>query len=238
MVAHLDIGGTSIDVVRKDVKHIHLTVHPPEGRVRLTAPSRIRMETLRAYAIGKLGWIRQQQRKLISQRREAPREYVERESHYVWGKRYLLAVVEVDEPPGVTIRHSRLELRVRPGSDLARRRVLLDAWYREQLRLAMPRLLAKWQAQIGVEVERVHIQRMRTKWGSCNPGKRSIRLNTELAKKPRQYLEYIVVHELVHLIEPTHNARFLLLMDRCMPQWQFYREALNRLPVRHETWGY
>lgn len=238
MVSQIELGGITVDVVLKDIKNVHLSVYPPEGRVRISAPRRMNLDTIRVFAIGKLDWIKQQQAKLRNQEREAPRDYVERESHYVWGRRYLLAITESDERPGVELRHRWMLLRVRPGALEDRRQTLVEEWYREQLKRAVPPLLARWQPLLGVEVERWFVQRMKTKWGSCNHRSRTIRLNTELAKKPAECLEYIVVHELVHLLEPTHNARFVALMDRFLPKWQFHREVLNSLPLRRETWSY
>ena len=208
----------------------------PTGRVTISAPSRMSLDTIRVFAISKLGWIKQQQHKLLEQERETPREYLDRESHYVWGKRYLLRVVEAQHPPSVDLGHNRLELRVRPGMDGGRRQFLLDDWYREQLRQALPSLISKWDKRMGVSLKRVFVQRMKTKWGSCNHCARTIRLNTDLAKKPRECLEYVLVHEMVHLLESTHNARFVELMNQFMPNWQIHRQALNRLPVRHERW--
>ena len=195
----------AVDVILKDIKHVHLSVHPPLGRVRISAPSGMSLDTFRVFAISKLGWIRQQQRKLQRQERETLREYVDAESHYIWGKRDLLRVVEGADVPSVSLTHRCLLLRVRPGTSLGRKRSLLDEWYRVQLKEAVPHLLAKWEPVMGVQVQRFFVQRMKTKWGSCNPTTGSIRLNTELAKKPRECLEYIVVHEMVHLLEPTHN---------------------------------
>jgi predicted metal-dependent hydrolase len=238
MVSQIELGEITVDVVLKDIKNVHLSVYPPAGRVRISAPKRMSLDTIRVFALSKLGWIRQQQAKLRQQERETPREYVERESHYLWGKRYLLTVTESDEPPSIELKHRRMLLRVRPGTDTNKRQALVEEWYREQLKEAVPPLLERWQPVLGVSLERWFVQRMKTRWGSCNHKARTIRLNTELAKKPAECLEYIVVHELVHLLEPTHNARFVSLMDRFMPQWQFHRETLNRLPVRRETWSY
>ena len=238
MMAQVQLGNIAVDVVLKDIKNVHLSVYPPSGRVRIAAPSRMSLDTIRVFAISKLVWIKLQQKKLREQERETPREYLNRESHYLWGRRYLLTVREGDEAPSIELRHRRILLRVRPGASEERKQALFEAWYREQLKKAVLPLLAKWQPLIGVTVSRFFVQRMKTKWGSCNPSACHIRLNTELAKKPPECLEYIVVHEMAHLIEPTHTRRFIALMDRFMPKWQFYREALNRLPVRHETWGY
>jgi len=238
MVSQIKLGDIAVDVVLKDIKNVHLSVYPPTGRVRISAPKRMSIDTIRVFAISKLDWIKQQQRKLREQERETPRDYVDRESHYVWGKRYLLMVSESDEPPSIDLKHSHMLLRVRPRTDEDRRRVLVEEWYRERLKEAVPPLLARWQPRLGVRVERFFVQRMKTKWGSCNHKTRTIRLNTELAKKPVECLEYIVLHELVHLLEPTHNARFVALMDRFMLKWQFQRQVLNRLPVRREKWSY
>ncbi len=238
MESQIKLGDIAVDVVLKDIKNVHLSVYPPTGRVRISAPKRMSMDTIRLFAISKLGWIKQQKKKLREQERETPRDYVDRESHYVWGKRYLLTVSELNEPALIELRHSRMLLRVRPGTDAPKRQALVEQWYRGQVKNAVPPLFARWQPRIGVSVERFYVRAMKTKWGSCNHKACTIRLNTELAKKPAECLEYIVVHELVHLLEPTHNARFVALMDRFMPNWQFQRQVLNRLPVRREKWSY
>ena len=196
------------------------------------------LDTIRVFAISKLRWIKQQQKKLREQDRETPREYLDRESHYVWGKRYLLKVVEEDAAPMVELKHSKMILRVRLGTNDDVKQEVVAQWYRGQIKATVLELIAKWEPMMGVSVERVFVQKMKTKWGSCNPVMRSIRLNTDLAKKPHECLEYIVVHEMVHLLEPTHNSRFVVMMDQFMPKWRFYRDELNRLPVRHEDWVY
>ena len=238
MVTQIDIGDVAVDVLRKDIKNVHLSVHPPTGRVRISAPNRMSLDTIRVFAISKIGWIKQHQRKVLDQDRESPRDYIDRESHYVWGCRYLLTVQEGDAPPAVERGNTRLILRVRPGTSLTRKQTIMDEWYRGLLREEVPPLLAKWERLMGVKVEKFFVQRLKTKWGNCNPTSRTIRLNTDLAKKPRECLEYLVVHELTHLLEPTHNARFVELMDGFLPKWKFYREQLNRLPVRHDNWDY
>lgn len=237
-MGQLELGEIVLDVIIKDIKNVHLSVYPPAGKVRISAPLHMSTDTIRAFAISKLGWIREQQKKLRAQERETPREYLDRESHYVWGKRYLLKVVASASAPGVTLTPGTMVLRVRPDSSAETKETVLNRWYREKLKAAIPPLIAKWEPLMGVEVERFYVQQMKTKWGSCNAASGSIRLNTELAKKPRECLEYIVVHEMVHLLERTHNVRFVALMDQFVPKWTFYRDALNRLPVRHETWGY
>jgi predicted metal-dependent hydrolase len=238
MASRIQLGEIAVDVVKKDIKNVHLSVYPPTGTVRISAPLRMDIDTIRVFAIAKLGWIRQQQRKMLGQERETPREYLDRESHYVWGKRYLLKLVEKDSAPHVELKHRQILLQTRPATGEEKKEAILDEWYRSQLKAAVPPVIAKWEPLIGVKVERLFVQRMKTKWGSCNPRGAGIRLNTDLAKKPRECLEYIVVHELVHLLEPTHNSRFIALMDQFMPEWRFRRAALNRLPVRHENWGY
>jgi predicted metal-dependent hydrolase len=238
MVRQIKLGGINLDVVKKDIKNVHLSVYPPAGRVRISAPLRMNLDTIRVFAISKLEWIRKQQQKLRSQEREAPREYLDRESHYLWGRRYLLEVIEREAAPRVELKHGRLLLQVRPGTTEARRSAVLNEWYRAKLRESAAQLIAKWEPLLGVRVGRVFVQSMKTKWGSCNPRAGSVRLNTELAKKPLECVEYIVVHEMVHLLEPTHNSLFTAYMDHFMPQWRSYRDELNRLPVRHETWGY
>jgi predicted metal-dependent hydrolase len=237
-MTQLVLGDVTVDVVLKDIKNVHLSVHPPTGRVRISAPLRMNLENIRLFAISQLVWIKQQQSKLRGQERETPREYLDRESHYVWGRRYLLKLVERDGPPSVELKHNRIVLGLRPGADEAKKRAVVEDWYRRELKDAVPPLVARWEPVLGVKVERVFVQRMKTKWGGCSPDTRTIRLNTDLAKKPRECLEYILVHEMVHLLEPTHNARFVALMEQFMPQWRFCRQQLNRLPVRHEEWDY
>lgn len=238
MNAAVQLGDIRIEIVRKDIRNLHLSVHPPAGRVRIAAPRHLSDAAIRAFAIGKLGWIRQQQKKLRKQERESARDYIDRETHYVWGERCLLRVLEHDAPPVVQWRPRRLLLCIRPQTTAARRAQILDAWYREQLRSAAEPLAAQWQHTLGVRMNALFIQRMKTRWGSCNHTAATVRLNTELAKKPRECLEYILVHELLHLLEPRHNARFVALLDQFLPGWTHRRELLNRLPVRHEDWQY
>lgn len=231
------LGELAIAVTRKAVRHVHLSVHPPDGRVTLVAPANTRLEVARAYAATRLGWIRDQQARLRAQAREAPRRFVTRESHYVWGKRHLLAVVERERKPSVAIDHRRITLAVRPGSDAAKREAVLHAWHKTLLHDAVPRLIRQWEPRLGVEVAAYFLQRMKTKWGSCNHAARHIRLNTELVKKPRDLLEYVVVHEMAHLIAPTHSERFVALLDRHYPTWREARAELNDLPLGAQTWA-
>ncbi|WP_342305560.1 SprT family zinc-dependent metalloprotease [Methanolobus sp. ZRKC5] len=238
MFKQIELGEITAEVVFKDIKNIHLSVYPPHGKVKISAPLRMDIDKIRIFAISKLSWIKQQQTKLQEQERETPREYLDRESHYVWGRRYMLKIIEANEAPSVELKHKKMILRVRPGADDKKKQAVLDAWYRDQLRKTVSPLISKWEQLMGVKVERLFVRRMKTKWGSCNHKARNILLNTELAKKPHECLEYVVVHEMAHLLEPTHNSRFISLMDKFMPKWQFYRDKLNQLPVSHENWNY
>jgi predicted metal-dependent hydrolase len=236
MAQMVRLGDVDIAVTLKDVKNVHLSVHPPLGRVTLVAPKGTRLEVARAYAVTKLGWIRQQQEQLRGQARETRRQFIERESHYLWGRRYLLSVVERDEKPAVTLDHRRITLNVRPGSTREKREAVINEWQRGLLHVAIPAIIEQWEPKLGVVVAGYFLQRMKTKWGSCNHRAGNIRLNTELVKKPRDLLEYVVVHEMLHLIEPTHSERFVALLDKHYPTWREARAELNELPLAAEVW--
>lgn len=235
----ITVSGLVVDVVRKNIKHLHLAVYPPDGRVRVAAPLRVNDEAVRLAVITRLGWIKKHQTKFKGQQRQSPREYVSGESHYFQGQRYLLHVIYQDHPPRVEIRNkTTIELHVRTGSDAAHKARVMQAWYRSQLKESIPALLAKWEAVVGVQSQEWGVRQMKTRWGSCNVRARRIWLNLELAKKPVHCLEYIIVHELVHLLERLHNDRFNAYMDRFMPQWHLYRAELNSAPLGHEDWEY
>jgi len=236
MTEHLNLGGISVDVVFKDIKNVHLSVYPPTGRVRISAPQRMKLDSIRVFAISKIDWIKRQQTRIRGQERETPREYLDRESHYVWGRRRLLKIIETDAAPAVQLNPGKMLLCVRPRTSEVNRKAVVAQFYREQIKAEVPSLLARWQRTMGVTIERLYVQQMKTKWGSCNPRARAIRLNTELAKKPKHCLEYILLHELVHFFEPHHGQRFVSLMDKFMPQWRLHRDELNRLPVAHAHW--
>jgi predicted metal-dependent hydrolase len=236
MTETIQLGRVLIAFERKQVKHVHLSVHPPLGEVTLVAPLGTRTDVARAYAVSKLGWIRRQRQVLAAQPRETPRQFIERESHYVWGRRYLLSIVEKDERPRVELAHRRLRLVVRPESSYSKRAEVMHEWHKAQLHAVVPSLINKWEARLGVSISAYFLQRMKTRWGSSNPGKAHIRLNTELVKKPRDLLEYVVVHEMVHLLEPTHNERFIELLDKHYPVWRESRAELNELPLGAERW--
>lgn len=228
-----------MQVVRKAIKNLHLGVYPPNGRVRVAAPLQVSDSAVRRAVIGKLGWIKRQRARFDAQARESAREMVSGESHYFLGRRYRLRVIYGDAAAVVMLRgNTRMELHVRPGTAGKQREQVLNRWYRGQLRGLVPRLLDKWQRALGVTAAVWGIKKMKTKWGACNPSARRIWLNLELAKKPVQCLEYIIVHELVHLQERKHNDRFLTLMDKHLPQWRRCREELNAAPLGHATWGY
>ncbi len=236
MTELIQIGDLSIVVTRKSIKNVHLSVHPPEGRVTLSAPTETRLEVARAYAITRLHWIRQQQEKLRNQARETPRAFIERESHYLWGRRHLLTVVERDTKPSVTVDPKRITLHVRPGSDHTKRAAVIYEWHKSLLHEFIPTLISKWEPKLGVQVTAYFLQRMKTRWGSCNHKAGHIRLNTELVKKPKDLIEYVVVHEMLHLREPTHSDRFIALLTEHIPTWREARSELNELPLAAEEW--
>jgi predicted metal-dependent hydrolase len=232
----IQIGELAIKVTRKRIKHVHLSVHPPDGRVTLVAPTATHLDVARAYAISKLAWIREQQSKLRNQARETPRQFVTRESHYLWGRRYLLTVAYADARPRVCLDHRRITLTVRPGSSAEKRAEVMHEWHKSLLHEVVPPLVKKWEAKLDAQVKRYFLQRMKTRWGGCNHRAGHIRLNTELVKKPKDLLEYIIVHEMVHLLEPTHSERFTALLDRHYPTWREARAELNELPLAAESW--
>ena len=232
----LHLGDITIAVTRKEIKNVHLTVHPPDGRVTLAAPTNTRLEVARAYAISKLVWIRDQQQKLAEQARETPRQFVERESHYVWGRRYLMTVDYQEVKPHVVLSNQHIHLVVRPGSSVEKRGEVLHGWHKALLHDVVPSLIRKWEVKLGVKVAGYFLQRMKTQWGSCNHAKGNIRLNTELVKKPKDLLEYVIVHEMAHLMEPTHSDRFIAILDKYYPSWREARAELNALPLTAEVW--
>ena len=238
-IHQITVGNISIDVVRKDIKNLHLGVYPPNGRVRIAAPLKIDDEAVRLFAISKMAWINKHQLKFEAQERQSERRFVSGESHYFKGDRYLLNVIYHNVAPNVEIRNkTHIDLYVRVGSTSKQREKVLIEWYRRQLKDQIPALIDKWQEIIGVEVSDWGIKKMKTKWGTCIIEKRRIWLNLELVKKPLHCLEYIIVHEMVHLLERKHSDRFVAYMDEFMPQWHFYKDELNRSMLSHEKWSY
>lgn len=236
MTKTIQVGEIPITVTLKDVRNVHLSVHPPDGHVTLVAPNSTRLDVARAYAISKLGWIREQQHNLKNQARETVRQFIERESHYLWGRRYLLTVVYRDAKPSVTLDHKRITLTVRPGSDVEERAKVFHDWHKSLLHEVVPSLIQKWEVKLGVEVTNYYLQRMKTRWGSCNHQANHIRINTELVKKPKDLLEYVIVHEMAHLLEPTHSDRFVAILNEHYPTWREARVELNELPLSAESW--
>jgi predicted metal-dependent hydrolase len=232
----IQLGDISIMVNWKDIKNVHLAVHPPNGRVTLAAPTNTRIEVVRAYAISKLVWIREQQKKLKFQARETPRQFIERESHHVWGRRYLMEIDYKDVKPSVVLSNKRIKLIVRPDCNEKKRAEVIHEWHKSLLHKVVPPLIQKWESKLNVSVSSYFLQRMKTKWGSCNHVAKNIRINTELAKKPKDLLEYVIVHEMAHLIEPTHNDRFISILEEHYPSWREARAELNELPLAAEDW--
>lgn len=236
MTEMLQLGELSIELTRKAVKHVHLSVHPPEGRITLVAPSGTRTEVARAYAISRLAWIRAQQSSFAGQAREASRRFITRESHHIWGRRYLLALKEREAKPRIVLGHRNITLTVRPNTSSEKRAEIMHAWHKTLLHAEVPDLLKHWETRLGVKVKSYFLQRMKTKWGSCNARARNIRLNTELVKKPKDLLSYVVLHEMAHLIEPNHSERFVALLNKHYPTWREARAELNALPLTAEEW--
>ena len=235
----IDVRGIPVEVVRKNIKNLHLGVYPPSGRVRVAAPLHLDDDAVRLAITARLGWIRRRQAEFEQQVRQSQREMVSGESHYYEGRRYRLRLIERAGPQAVRLlNNTTMQLTVRPGADRDSRDAVLQRWYRRQLRDRLPALLAKWEPRVGAPVAEARIRRMKTRWGTCQPDARRIWLNLELAKKPASCLEYIVVHEMVHLLEDRHNDRFRELMDRLMPRWRVNRDELNQAPLAHEEWTY
>jgi hypothetical protein len=234
----IKVSGLTVDVVRKDIKNLHLAVYSPSGRVRVAAPLRVSDEAVRLAVISRLPWIKRQKSKFTNQARQSAREYVSGESHYFQGRRYRLNVIYQSGTPRVVIRNkSTLDLFVRESSDRTQRERILLAWYRQQLKELVPSLIAQWEPIIGVKLADWRVKQMKTKWGTCNIEAGRIWLNLELAKKSTQCLEYIIVHEMVHLLERHHNDHFAELMNKFMLQWRLYREELNSSALGHEEWS-
>lgn len=236
---NIQIADVAIDVIRKDIKNMHLAVYPPTGRIRLAAPSKTDAEVIRLFAISKLGWIKKHIKNFKEQSRETPRDYISGESHYFEGRRYLLNVIEQEGYNKIEVKnHKELNLYVRPNSTKEQKAKVFKEWYRKQLKAQIPAIIEKWEKVIGVKANDWGVKQMRTKWGTCNIEEKRIWMNLELAKKPKNCLEYIIVHELVHLLERNHNDKFIGYLNEFMPKWRAHRDELNSLPVSHNDWGY
>ncbi len=232
-----EVAGIQVEVVRKAIKHLHIAVYPPDGRVRLAAPLWVKDEAIRLAVLERLTWIKRHQEKFADQPRQSEREMVNGETLWFQGRKYRLELRETQGRETIALRGlAVIELAVRPGSDVGRRREVLDRWYRRQLKISLDPLIAKWEPILGMKAASWGVRKMRTRWGSCNPTAKRLWFNLELAKKPPECLEYVVVHELVHLLERHHNTRFKDLMNQFLPQWLRIRDELNTAPLRHEMW--
>ncbi|MBM3138471.1 MAG: M48 family metallopeptidase [Chloroflexi bacterium] len=235
----LEVAGLSIDVVKKDIKNLHLSVHPPTGRIRISAPQEMNDESIRLFAVSKIRWIRKHKKRFEEQARQTIRDFVSGESHYFWGNRYILDVVDSQENPKVEIvGNKKIRLSVDIRKDLDHREELMTAWYRREIKKVIPDIIYKWQGKTGLVVNEWRVRKMKTRWGSCNISARRIWINLELAKKPPHCLEFIIAHEMVHFLERNHNQRFTELMDEYLPNWQLLRDELNRFPLDHADWAY
>jgi len=233
----MKIRDIEVLVLRKKIKNIHLNVLPPDGAVRISVPLGMSEDAIHTFLATRLPWIKKQQEKFKGQERQTPRKYVSGESHYFLGKRYRLEVVYIDEKSKVEIKNKKkIVLSVRSGSNIEKRGLVLQNWYRNELRQILDPLIKKWQEKIGAQIEFWGIRRMKTKWGSCNEKTKRIWYNLELIKKPKSCIEYVVVHELVHVIERKHSDKFVRLMDNYLPKWRDEKDELNRLILAHEEW--
>ena len=221
------VGDIAIAVTRKRIKHVHLRVHPPDGRVTISAPNSVRPQTVEAFAAARLAWIRRQRDRLRGQGREAARRFVSGETHYLWGREYLLSVVERYGKHAVTVGDRQIALFVQPGSEVATRADVMQAWHKSILHATLPPLIRAWEERLNVRLKGYFLRRMKTRWGSCNHRTKHIRLNTELVTKPSHLLDYVLLHEMVHLIVPNHGARFVALMNEHYPSWREARSELN-----------
>ncbi|MBF0120599.1 MAG: M48 family metallopeptidase [Desulfobacterales bacterium] len=235
----ITVNNITIDVVRKDIKNIHLAVYPPSGKVRIAVPLKVNEDSIRLFAISKLGWIKRQQQKFKEQERIPQREYKNRESHYFQGKRYLLNIIEAYAPPKIILKNKTyIDLYIRPETPTVKRHEIMNEWYRHQFKDQIPEIIEKWENKLKVKINGWQVKIMKTKWGSCNIEKKRILLNLELAKKPLYCLEYVIVHEMIHLLERHHNEKFLYHMDTFLPNWKQLKRELNRFPISHADWKY
>lgn len=233
----ITVSGLRVSVIRKPIRNLHLGVYPPDGRIRVAAPLAVSDAAVRVAVIGRLRWIKRQRATFQRQAREPERDMVSGESHYLRGRRYRLQVVEAGGASTVETRgHGTLVLHARPGSTKEDRMRVLERWHRDRLRSLVEKLIGKWEPLLGVKVGEWGIKKMKTKWGSCNQKARRIWLNLELVKKPPACLEYVVVHELLHLRVRQHDERFLRLMDAHLPNWRHRRTELNAAPLAEATW--
>ncbi|BBB26814.1 M48 family metallopeptidase [Amphritea japonica] len=235
----LTVSGIEVEIVRKGIKNLHLAVYPPDGRVRVAVPNHVNNDNVRLAVISRLSWIRKQQQDFQDQPRQSARQYISGECHFMFGKRCRFELIERQGKHEVRLLKSgRLKMYVKSGTSIEAKERLLNNWYRAEMKQMIPQLLDKWHPVVGKEAAEWGVKKMRTKWGSCNIQQSRIWLNLDLAKKPIQCLEYILVHELVHLHERNHNERFRTLMDKFLPDWRTRKQLLNKSPLAHEDWQY
>ena len=237
-IKQIELGDIYVDIIFKDIKNVHLSVNPPKGRVRISAPLRMDMDLIRNFAITKIHWINKQRIKFNKQKRETPREYVTRESHYFFGKRYLLKVIEQAAPPKIVLKHSTIELYIRDKNDIRQKQTALQEWYRQQLKIIAQKYILEFGKKIGVTLNGFGVKKMKTRWGTCNQNSKMILINLDLAKKPAECIEYVVIHELIHLTERKHNENFIRLLTKFCPKWRKIKEELNELALSCEKWDY
>lgn len=234
----ITVSNLQIETVRKDIKNIHLGVYPPYGRVRISVPLKTSDETMRLFIISKIPWIKKQKDRFSKQERQTRREYVTGESHYFFGKRYLLNVHKISKQPKIEIvKKTHLELYVKPNTAVEQKQRIFEKFYHNELEKIIPKLILKWEKKVGVKAKEVKIKKMKTKWGTCNSKDKRIWLNLELAKKPLHCIDYVFVHELVHIIERKHSERFLQLLESAYPKWQQSKDELNQGILSHFEWG-
>ena len=226
-MGQLKLEDIIIDVEKKNIKNINLRVYPPHGRVCISAPRRMNQDAIHAFALSKLNWIKKQQTKLRSRVREQPRDFTDGESHYFNGNSYRLQVMEANTPPGIELKQQEMILVVRPDTTVDKMQIILDEWYRAQLKKVIPELVKKWENRMKVQVHDFGVKKMKTRWGTCNRKANRIWLNLELAKRSPECLEYVVVHEMVHLLERHHNGHFYSLLDEFYPDWRLYKTELS-----------
>ena len=226
----LQIGSVEIEVKFKPIKNLHLSVHPPYGHVTISSPEIYDLEKVKIYAATKHGWIKKEQKKFLTQEREEPRDFITQESHFFFGNRYLLKLIPATRNK-VEIKGKKLFLYTTDPDNAALNRKTLYSFYRRELRKKIVEFTAFYSGQMNIDIPEFKIRSMKTKWGSCATDSKRLWFNIELAKKPLECIEYIVVHEMVHLMERNHTKRFVLLMDRYFPNWQVQKKVLNELPI-------
>jgi len=227
------IVAIDVEIVRKKIKNLHIGCYPPKGRVRVAVPEHVSDDAIRLAVLTRMPWIRRKQAHFLKQERQPPRRYVSGETHYLFGRPVRLEVQEWNKKVHRFARQGsdRLRLNVPEGSAPEQLCRWMEAWMKAELRkLSAPRV-EYWSARMGVGPRKWGIRPMKTKWGSCNADKRIVWLNSELAKKPERAIDYVIVHELAHLVSPVHDRKFTQVLDREIPRWRDVRRELNQLPL-------